>query len=64
MANPTGFLDIARRDRAYAPTREARLKSWGEFCPAPLPMAGTVGDRRPAAWAAASPFCHTGCPVR
>ena len=35
MTNPTGFLEIERRDRRYRPVRE-RVADWAEFVE-PLP---------------------------
>ena len=60
MANPTGFLEIERRDRGYE-AREARLKTWREFV-RPLPIAD-VGHQAARCMNCGIPFCHTGCPV-
>ena len=60
MTNPTGFLEIARRDRGYEP-REARLKTWREFV-SPLPM-DEVERQATRCMSCGIPFCHTGCPV-
>ena len=60
MGKPTGFLEIARRDRAYAPV-DARLKTWGEFVePLPAPV---VAEQAARCMDCGIPFCHQGCPV-
>ncbi|HZL01213.1 MAG TPA: glutamate synthase subunit beta [Caulobacteraceae bacterium] len=60
MGRPTGFLEIERRDRAYAP-REARLKTWKEFV---RPLPDTELERQATrCMSCGVPFCHTGCPV-
>src|SRR3569623_956282 len=41
MGKPTGFLEIERRDRAYAPVRE-RVTNWNEFVVAPGEAACTL----------------------
>jgi glutamate synthase (NADPH/NADH) small chain len=60
MGKPTGFLEIERRDRAYAPVDE-RVKGWNEFVLDP-------GEEQVSRQAARCmdcgiPFCHSGCPV-
>jgi len=60
MANPTGFLEIDRRDRTYRPVAE-RLTHWNEFVE-PLP-AGAVRKQAERCMDCGIPFCHTGCPV-
>jgi glutamate synthase (NADPH/NADH) small chain len=60
MANPSGFLEIARRDRPYESIAR-RLKSWGEFV-RPLPLR-EVTRQAGRCMACGIPFCHTGCPV-
>ena len=60
MANPTGFLDIERRDRAYEKAN-ARLRNWREFVkPLPYPQ---VIEQSARCMDCGIPFCHTGCPV-
>ena len=60
MGSSTGFLDIERRDRPYAPA-SARIKTWQEFV---LPLAGPEAERQAArCMGCGVPFCHTGCPV-
>ena len=60
MTNPTGFLDIARHDRAYRPFEE-RLKHWAEFVE-PLPET-EVRLQAERCMDCGVPFCHSGCPV-
>ena len=60
MPNPSGFLEIERRDRPYEP-REQRLKTWREFVrPLPIPEVERQAGR---CMGCGVPFCHTGCPV-
>ena len=60
MGKPTGFMEIRRRDRSYAPV-EDRLGHYAEFV---LPL-GEDGTREQAARCmdCGIPFCHHGCPV-
>ena len=60
MAKTTGFLEIDRRDRAYAPVQE-RVKHWHEF--AKEPPAEEVGAQASRCMDCGIPFCHSGCPV-
>jgi glutamate synthase (NADPH/NADH) small chain len=60
MTNPTGFLDIERKDRRYRPVAE-RLKSWTEFVE-PLPET-QVRLQAERCMDCGVPFCHSGCPV-
>ncbi len=60
MTNPTGFLEIDRRDRAYRPVGE-RLKHWREFVE-PLPDE-ELRRQATRCMDCGVPFCHTGCPV-
>jgi glutamate synthase (NADPH/NADH) small chain len=60
MSNPTGFLEIERRDRPYRPVSE-RLKGWGEFVE-PLP-ADAVARQAERCMDCGIPFCHSACPV-
>ncbi|MBL8565764.1 MAG: glutamate synthase subunit beta [Hyphomicrobiaceae bacterium] len=60
MGKPTGFLEIERAERKYAPVDE-RLKHYKEFV-TPL----SEGDTRKQAARCMDcgiPFCHNGCPV-
>jgi glutamate synthase (NADPH/NADH) small chain len=60
MGNPTGFLEVDRRDRAAAPPAE-RLKTWTEFVEDPGKEA--VGKQAARCMECGIPFCHGGCPV-
>src|ERR1700756_1447682 len=60
MANPTGFLEVERRDRAYEKA-DVRTKSWREFVK-PLP-ASELTQQASRCMDCGIPFCHTGCPV-
>jgi glutamate synthase (NADPH/NADH) small chain len=60
MGKPTGFLEIERNDRTYAPVDE-RLKTWNEFI-VPLPKA-EAGRQASRCMDCGIPFCHQGCPV-
>ncbi|MBL8772051.1 MAG: glutamate synthase subunit beta [Phenylobacterium sp.] len=60
MGKPTGFLEIERHDRGYAPVAE-RLKHWREFvAPLPQPELQAQASR---CMSCGIPFCHQGCPV-
>jgi glutamate synthase (NADPH/NADH) small chain len=60
MGKPTGFLEIERHDRGYAPVAE-RLKHWNEFVvPMPKPELQAQASR---CMSCGIPFCHQGCPV-
>ena len=60
MGKITGFLEIDKDDRDYAPVAE-RLKSYSEFV---IPL-GDKGTRDQAARCmdCGVPYCHNGCPV-
>ncbi len=60
MGKPTGFLEIERHDRGYAPVAE-RLKHWNEFV-IPLP-ADELRQQASRCMSCGIPFCHQGCPV-
>ena len=60
MGKVTGFLEIARHDRTYAPVAE-RVKSFKEFIQ-PLPPA-EVAEQASRCMDCGIPFCHNGCPV-
>ena len=60
MADPTGFLEIARQDRPYEKV-ESRLKTWREFI-LPLPPAD-MAQQGARCMDCGIPFCHNGCPV-
>lgn len=60
MGQPTGFLEIERKDRPYEKV-EARLKHWREFV---LPLPPTEVSKQGArCMDCGIPFCHNGCPV-
>ncbi|MBS0219393.1 MAG: glutamate synthase subunit beta [Proteobacteria bacterium] len=60
MGQPTGFLEIERKDRPYEKV-EARLKTWKEFI---LPLPASEMRRQAArCMDCGVPFCHSGCPV-
>ncbi|OHB26141.1 MAG: glutamate synthase [Phenylobacterium sp. RIFCSPHIGHO2_01_FULL_69_31] len=60
MGKPTGFLEIDRHDRGYAPVAE-RLKHWKEFVE-PLPQ-DELRQQASRCMSCGIPFCHQGCPV-
>ncbi|HXG81475.1 MAG TPA: glutamate synthase subunit beta [Sphingomicrobium sp.] len=60
MGKPTGFLEVDRRDRGYAPVKE-RVTHWGEFMEQPGPDA--VARQASRCMDCGIPFCHSGCPV-
>ena len=60
MGKPTGFLEIARQDRAYEKV-EKRKASWKEFI---KPMEhGACSTQAARCMDCGIPFCHSGCPV-
>ena len=60
MGKPTGFLEIERHDRVYAPVAE-RLKHYREFVqPLPEDELKRQGAR---CMDCGVPYCHEGCPV-
>ncbi|WP_037502103.1 glutamate synthase subunit beta [Sphingomonas jaspsi] len=60
MVNPTGFLDIERRERSYRPVAE-RVRGWDEFVE-PLPPE-TVSRQAERCMDCGIPFCHSACPL-
>ncbi|MEQ7874747.1 glutamate synthase subunit beta [Sphingomonas sp. ASV193] len=60
MGRPTGFIEIDRKDRAYAPVAE-RTSHWREFVVDPGPEA--VAEQASRCMDCGIPFCHSGCPV-
>jgi len=60
MGKPIGFLEVDRRDRAYAPVRD-RVTHWREFTEQPPPDA--VARQASRCMDCGIPFCHSGCPV-
>lgn len=60
MANPTGFLNIERRDSARRPVAE-RLRNWSEFVEPLAP--GAAARQAERCMDCGIPFCHAACPV-
>jgi glutamate synthase (NADPH/NADH) small chain len=60
MGKPTGFLEIQRRDRGYAPVAD-RIQHFREFV-LPLP-ASEVSEQGARCMDCGIPYCHSGCPV-
>lgn len=60
MGKATGFLEIPRQDRTYAPAGE-RVRHYNEFTN-PLPET-TVVQQGGRCMDCGIPYCHTGCPV-
>jgi len=60
MGNPSGFLEIDRDDRSYAPVEE-RVKHYQEFV-IPLPS-NEVSAQGARCMDCGIPYCHQGCPV-
>ncbi len=60
MGKVTGFLEIEREDRDYAPVEE-RIKHYREFVQ-PLPEKDTR-DQAARCMDCGIPYCHNGCPV-
>jgi glutamate synthase (NADPH/NADH) small chain len=60
MGKVTGFLEIEREDRDYAPVEE-RIKSYREFV-LPLPE-GETREQAARCMDCGIPYCHNGCPV-
>jgi glutamate synthase (NADPH/NADH) small chain len=60
MGKVTGFLEIDRRDRKYAPAAD-RVRHYREFV-IPLSTEGTR-DQAARCMDCGIPYCHTGCPV-
>ncbi len=60
MGKPTGFKEIERRDRSYAPVGE-RTQNWREFV---LPLSEEqLREQGARCMDCGIPFCHNGCPV-
>jgi glutamate synthase (NADPH) small chain len=60
MGKVTGFLEIDRQDRRYAPAGD-RIRHWREFV-IPLSEEATR-DQAARCMNCGIPYCHTGCPV-
>jgi glutamate synthase (NADPH/NADH) small chain len=60
MGKVTGFLEIDRQDRKYAPAAD-RIRHYKEFV---IPLSeGATKDQAARCMNCGIPFCHTGCPV-
>ena len=60
MGNPTGFLEIERYDRRYAPVEE-RVNNYKEFM---IPLSSEKASEQGArCMDCGIPYCHQGCPV-
>lgn len=60
MGKPTGFLEVERLDRSYAPVKE-RVSNYEEFL---LDLeSDDVVKQASRCMDCGIPFCHTGCPV-
>lgn len=60
MGKPTGFKEISRQDRTYAPTAD-RIRHYGEFV---IPLSAEELSRQGArCMDCGIPFCHQGCPI-
>ncbi len=60
MGKVTGFLEIDRQDRKYAPASD-RIRHYKEFV---LPVSeATIKDQASRCMNCGIPFCHNGCPV-
>ena len=60
MGKPTGFMEIARKERPYEKA-DARKKNWQEFVK-PLPF-GEVAEQAARCMDCGIPFCNPGCPL-
>ena len=60
MGKVTGFLEIDRRDRRYAPASD-RIRHYKEFM-IPLSEEATK-DQAARCMNCGIPYCHSGCPV-
>jgi glutamate synthase (NADPH) small chain len=60
MGKPTGFLEIPRQDRSYAPAAD-RIQHFSEFV---IPLENDAVKKQAArCMDCGIPFCHQGCPV-
>jgi glutamate synthase (NADPH) small chain len=60
MGKPTGFMEIERQDRGYAPV-ETRVKGYDEFY---VPLKDdAISEQGARCMDCGIPFCHQGCPV-
>ncbi len=60
MGKPTGFMEISRRERSFAPASD-RVRHYTEFF---IPLTEQeVQDQGARCMDCGIPFCHNGCPV-
>lgn len=60
MGKTTGFMEIARQDRTYAPAAD-RIQHYNEFL---IPLKETETSRQGArCMDCGIPYCHNGCPI-
>lgn len=60
MGKPTGFMELPRQDRTYAPAGD-RVRHYNEFI---NPLSdGAIAKQGGRCMDCGIPFCHTGCPV-
>lgn len=60
MGKPTGFLEIQRHDRGYAPVAD-RIQHFREFV---IPLsAKEISEQGARCMDCGIPYCHNGCPV-
>ena len=60
MGKPTGFMEVTRHDRRYAPISE-RITRWREFI---IPLSDDeLGRQGARCMDCGIPYCHEGCPV-
>jgi glutamate synthase (NADPH) small chain len=60
MGKPTGFMEISRADRKYAPASE-RIKHYREFTI--IPSDAEISLQGARCMDCGIPYCHTGCPI-
>ncbi len=60
MGKPTGFMEIARKERKYAPATE-RVKHYKEFTIIPSDTEMSAQGAR--CMDCGIPYCHNGCPI-
>jgi glutamate synthase (NADPH/NADH) small chain len=60
MGKTTGFMEISRQDRTYAPTAD-RIQHYQEFV---IPLTTSELSQQGArCMDCGIPYCHTGCPI-
>ncbi|MDD1607631.1 MAG: FAD-dependent oxidoreductase [Methylococcaceae bacterium] len=60
MGKPTGFMELPRTERSYAPAQE-RIKHYREFIL--TPSDDEVAKQGARCMDCGIPFCHQGCPI-